>query len=663
MNLKYRPEIDGLRAIAVGAVIFYHAQISLFGKSIFSGGYIGVDIFFVISGYLISTIIFQEIRTTDAFSFNYFYERRIRRIIPVLLMVILISTILGWIFLTPSELLDFSKSAISSIFFGSNFYFHYSGLEYGAVDGLYQPLLHTWSLSVEEQYYILFPIILFLGFKFLKGNFIKLLILFFFLSLITSQFAAQTYPSSNFYFIYSRVWELMSGTLLAYFETKNGIRSNNKILSNIASIIGILLITHSIFFFNDKVLHPSFLTIFPIVGTCLIIWFSNNEGLITKILSSKIFVGVGLISYSLYLWHYPIFAFARINNIFHGELLIKVILGIFILSVSTLSYFIIEKPFRNKNISFKKISIILISKIIIILAISIYVIQKNGVESRIKSVYLNQYDIDFSKKLLNTNKEKNTEKLKIVFFGDSTIASLVNYTAENYSKEFEIYDFTSNGCLFIRNFTLERLELKNIYKKDKGCDELANKERIDKIKKLKNFYVVYGGMMPVALTGKYFSNSEINNNLSEKSKLFLDKKLDARRRFVTQTNIDIEKDIIETINFLSNLSNKLYLIYPFPELGFDPNFVRGLRKIEKTKNLTISKELYLNRIKQTEKIYKRTKIDKIKSIYPENIFCKFENRCISTNKDIVLYGDDSHLSNFGVTLVFNKIIEDLNLSN
>ncbi len=661
MKLVYRPEIDGLRAIAVGVVILYHAQVSFNGKYIFPGGFIGVDIFFVISGYLISKIIFYEINTTGSFSFNYFYERRIRRIIPVLLVVILFSTITSWFLLLPNEFLNFSKSAIYSIFFGSNFYFHYSGLEYGAIDGLYNPLLHTWSLSVEEQYYILFPTILFLGLKILNRNFDRLLILFFVLSLISAQFAAHKFPSSNFYFIYSRIWELMAGTLLAYAEINKGLNSKNKILSNTAPLIGILLIIHSIIFFDDKMLHPSIITLSPIFGTCLIIWFSNKDEFITKILSSKLFVGIGLISYSLYLWHYPIFAFARVNQIFDGKLITELFLATFIFFISVLSYFIIEKPFRNKSISFKKISVILISKAIIILTILIYVIENKGIKSRLQYVYSNEYKIDFSKKILeNENREK---KIKLVFLGDSTIKTFVDYTAKNYPNDFEIYDLTSNGCLFIKNFHLERREFKNFYKKDKGCDETANKKRIQTINNINNFYIIYGGMMPVATTGKYFNNLEINEIRSTKQKLSLQKKLDAKRRFVSKSNINIEQDIIETLNFLSNLSNRLYIIYPFPELGFNPNFVRGLKMIEQTKNLTISKDLYLKRIEKTDEIYKKSKMDKIKLIPSDDVFCKFDNRCISTNKDIVLYDDHNHLSFYGVTLIMNKIIEDLNLKN
>ena len=168
MKFAYRPEIDGLRAIAVVAVIFYHAQLTIFGQQPFKGGFIGVDIFFVISGYLITSIILRELVVTGSISFKYFYERRIRRILPVLLFVMLASLPFAWMYLLPYDFVDFSKSVLYSLGFISNFYFHYSGQIYGATDGLFRPFLHSWSLSVEEQFYILFPIILLITFKYSK---------------------------------------------------------------------------------------------------------------------------------------------------------------------------------------------------------------------------------------------------------------------------------------------------------------------------------------------------------------------------------------------------------------------------------------------------------------------------------------------------------------
>ena len=232
MRIKYRPEIDGLRAIAVGAVIIYHAKLSIFGFKLFSGGFIGVDIFFVISGYLITTIILKELVTTGSFSFKYFYERRIRRILPALLFVMLVSLPFAWMYLLPSSFIDFSKSILYSLGFSSNFYFHYSGQQYGAESGLLKPFLHTWSLSVEEQYYILFPIVLLVTFKYLRKYLIHILILGFVISLGLAEWTSRNYPSISFYLLHTRMWELLSGSILAYFEISKGYRSYNQTYSN-----------------------------------------------------------------------------------------------------------------------------------------------------------------------------------------------------------------------------------------------------------------------------------------------------------------------------------------------------------------------------------------------------------------------------------------------
>ena len=167
-KITYRPEIDGLRAIAVFAVIFYHSEAELFDHNFFPGGFIGVDIFFVISGYLITSLILKELTFNKSFSFLNFYERRIRRIIPALLIVIIFSLPIAWLYLLPLDLIEYSKSILYSLGFSSNYFFYLADIEYNAQDSLLTPFLHTWSLSVEEQYYIIFPIFLIVIFKFLK---------------------------------------------------------------------------------------------------------------------------------------------------------------------------------------------------------------------------------------------------------------------------------------------------------------------------------------------------------------------------------------------------------------------------------------------------------------------------------------------------------------
>src|SRR6056300_24596 len=386
MKLTYRPEIDGLRAIAVGAVIFYHAQITIFGHQPFKGGFIGVDIFFVISGYLITSIILKELVTTGSFSFKYFYERRVKRILPALLFVMLVSLPFAWMYLLPISFVDFSKSILYSLGFSSNFYFLYSGQKYGAVSGLFKPFLHTWSLSVEEQFYILFPIVLLITFKYFRKYLIHILILGFFVSLGLAEWGSRNYPAYNFYVLPTRGWELLAGSLLAYFEITNGKRSKNQLLNLIFPSVGIILIGHSILFFNDEMFHPSFYTLSPIIGVCLIIWFSNKNELITKILSTKLFVGIGLISYSLYLWHYPIFAFSRTTSLIDGNIFIQFFVAIIIIILSIISYYFIERPARNKNNKFKVVLSLVTILIFTLIVINFNIIKNNGYKNRVPGI-------------------------------------------------------------------------------------------------------------------------------------------------------------------------------------------------------------------------------------------------------------------------------------
>ncbi|MDC0196892.1 acyltransferase, partial [bacterium] len=340
MPLKYRPEINGLRAIAVFAVVFYHANLTVFGYEIFHGGFLGVDVFFVISGYLITSIIVSDIRN-NSFSFRYFYERRIRRIIPALFFMLLFSLILAWLFLLPDQLENYSYSLLGSIFFYSNFHFHYAGLQYAAESSLKLPLLHTWSLAIEEQYYIIFPVALYLVSKYLKRYILAIFVLGFVGSLLLAHWASITHPSINFYSLPTRGWELLAGALLAELEIRYSRRSS-RLLTQIMPALGLLMILFSIGVFNHQILHPSIYSLIPITGCVLLIWFCQRDGFITKILSNKLLVGMGLISYSLYLWHHPIFAFARITGFADEQIYKSLLLILICVLFACFTYYFVE---------------------------------------------------------------------------------------------------------------------------------------------------------------------------------------------------------------------------------------------------------------------------------------------------------------------------------
>ena len=450
MKISYRPEIDGLRAIAVITVILYHAKINIIGHRPFDGGFIGVDIFFVISGYLITSIILKELIITGSFSFRNFYERRVRRLLPVLLFVMMTFIPFAWLYLPPAQFIEFSKSIIYSLGFSSNNYFYYSGNEYGAISAIFTPFLHSWSLSIEEQYYIIFPAILLVSYKYFKKYIFIILFTFSTLSILYAHSTTINDSMKSFYFFHTRVWELLIGSMLAYLECHNKSRCGKRAFNEIYSFIGLSLIIFSLILFSSKnIFHPSFFTLIPVIGTSLIIWFANRGSLIYRLLSGKVLKGIGLISYSLYLWHYPFFSFAKIGAIVTENIPKKIILILIILLMSIFSYFFIEKKFRDKNFSFKSIIKILSTFIILLLFFNFIIIFKNGFPERFENLKnINQnYDMDnlhlAKKKNARSNENKTKfidDKVKVLIIGDSHGYDLYNAFSSNKIL-FSKYDF------------------------------------------------------------------------------------------------------------------------------------------------------------------------------------------------------------------------------
>lgn len=343
----YRPEIDGLRAIAVVSVIFYHAKLPSTGFLSLEGGYIGVDIFFVISGYLIFRIINSAYKTEEGFSLLQFYSARARRLLPVLLVTIWCTMVVGVAELLPSDAVTLAKSAGAALLFFSNFFFYGVTTEYGAESSLLIPLLHTWSLGVEEQFYLCFP---FLAMVLLRAGggwkACTVLLLLSVLSFLWLSISMDSNPSLSFFSPIGRFWEFIVGAALV--RRDEGIRTEfNPIANNLCTALGVSLIIYSVFGFSAQTAHPSVMTIIPVTGVALIIAFGSSRDLVGKMLSSPPMVGLGLISYSLYLIHYPLFAFARVQSGGGSEAVGPELLPIVLFGAIGL-YYLVERPMRRK---------------------------------------------------------------------------------------------------------------------------------------------------------------------------------------------------------------------------------------------------------------------------------------------------------------------------
>ncbi len=340
--MRYRPEIDGLRAIAVIPVIFFHA-----GFQLFSGGFVGVDVFFVISGYLITTIILAELEARQ-FSLLTFYERRARRILPALYVVMASCLPFAWLWLMPSDAKEFSSSALAVLGFASNIFFWRQGDYFDASTEL-KPLLHTWSLGVEEQFYVLFPIFLMLAWKLGRKRIVVLLAIVALLSLVLAEFAISRKPDATFFLLPTRGWELAIGSLIAfYLEGKERVQFPPA-LHQILSLVGLGLIAFGVLAFSEETVFPGFSALIPTVGAGLIIVFGSPETFVGRLLASRVFVGVGLVSYSAYLWHQPLLSFARHRAFTEPHDVVIVLIVVLTFGLAYVTWRYVERPFRQQK--------------------------------------------------------------------------------------------------------------------------------------------------------------------------------------------------------------------------------------------------------------------------------------------------------------------------
>lgn len=410
--MQYRAEIDGLRTVAVIPVILFHA-----GFAVFSGGFVGVDVFFVISGYLITSILLNELED-GKFSIIKFYERRARRILPALFLVLTVCLPFAWFWLFPSDLKDFSKSLIGVSLFASNILFwRQSGYFDNAAE--LKPLLHTWSLGVEEQFYVFFPLFLMLAWRFGKRWVMAIILAVSLLSLVLAQLGSTSHMLATFYLLPTRAWELAIGSLAAfYLADKNRVLPSAN-LCQVLSLLGLLMIFYGVFKFNEGTPFPSLYALAPTIGAVLIILFARPGTFAGDLLGSKLFVGIGLISYSAYLWHQPLFAFARqLEDDQPGPLIFLALTGA-ALGLACLSWYFVERPFRQKGVRRETVFRFSIAGTICFISLGVIGTVTNGFESRLTG---NQRDLLKQKEEYQaTMKTKAFDRFKC-FFDTSQLA-------------------------------------------------------------------------------------------------------------------------------------------------------------------------------------------------------------------------------------------------
>jgi len=664
VKAPYRAELDGLRAIAVISVILYHAQFLFLKKDWFEGGFIGVDIFFVISGYLITRIILSELNEKSSFSFMNFYERRARRILPMLFLVIFVSMPFAWQRLLPSDLDDYFQSILSSIFFGSNFLFYFSTTEYGADNALLKPFLHTWSLAVEEQFYLVFPVIALVAFKYFRAHFLTLLIGLSLLSLLFAEVMETRDPDLNFYLPFSRFWEIAVGSLLAFRELMQ--RGNRDVYgARFLPFIGLCLIVYSILFFDSTTPHPSLYTIIPILGTALIIGFSTRDEWIGRTLGSKPLVWIGLISYSAYLWHFPIFALSRYSDVSIGNSdKVGWIALTFLLAL--ISYRLIERPFRNGSLIWTRFFLLLIFVITILLSIiCFFVISNNGYVDRLKGTVgyhmntfewlklrtpnvtpINKVGANYDKPKSNTSCYKRVPSegcifgsVKVITLGDSFVGAIEPTLLDKLnSKGIGLQTLQFPGCAYLSaNYDLNS--------KKNQCVSInrAREEYFQTLTGEKIFIIFHA----------------IDDHGSFSFLRSQDKGNSIRAKF---------KDHFSLVEKLIDNGHKVVVLYGIPRRRILDSR-KLFQKFVTSQYLggdAFGKDTYSDVTKRTHKF-----TNALKSINDSNliainlaeVLCESEGsrRCYDLRNEIgPLYNNGQHLSRYGASLVVDRVLSELN---
>lgn len=375
--MKHRKEVDGLRAIAVLPVILFHA-----GFAWIPGGFVGVDIFYVISGYVITSLILKE-KSEDRFSLARFYERRIRRILPALLVVILACQIAAWNWMDSVQLKAFATSVIAVATFTANILF-WKTTDYFGAPGAEQPLLHTWSLAVEEQYYLLFPLLIFALWSWGRRKLLFTIVTIALLSLALSEWGRVHRPDANFYLMPTRAWEILLGAIVGFIAFED---AQYKYVSRRAgewlALAGLGMVMAAIFGYTEAIAFPSSYTLLPTVGATLIIAFGQRDTRVGRLLSLTPIVGIGLISYSAYLWHHPLFAFARIYMGGDVSTYVFALLSLASLGLAYLTWRFVEEPFRrNKTLPRKTTFALAASASMLMIGTGIAGNVTNGFEDR-----------------------------------------------------------------------------------------------------------------------------------------------------------------------------------------------------------------------------------------------------------------------------------------
>lgn len=650
MSITYRKDIDGLRAVAVILVILAHAKFSFI-----EGGFVGVDVFFVISGYLITSILKREM-DSGTFSLSNFYLRRIRRIMPALTCVVILTAVASLFILYPVDFYLFSKSAVSGLTAWANIFFSSLNGGYWGQDVSLMPLAHLWSLAVEEQFYILWPLILFSMIKWLpKQLILKVVFLLWCVLFVVSVW--QSSIPEGYYSLSARAFEILLGALIALVD-KEQFRVENRFISFCCSCVGVVLIITSALLLPENVSFPGWNALWPCLGAGCLIWPKASDDVVTRFLESAAMTFLGRISYSLYLWHWPIFALLIYRwNSLDGLRIWAIVASVLLASGS---YFFIEQPLRTARFS----SVRTVVFLFVIPVCSVVLISQgarftNGFEGRFSGKELAVLSDTYRKlqpcslqepdgavdSLCVWGAAPSEQSIDVLLVGDSHARSIRGFVeALTSDAHLTGRDVSQNGVPYLKGLSIYDLNDDKIVSVDK-YNQLVAKLMGDSLPQ----YVIIAGRYSGYLLGYnekdaqyafYPSDSGYDGRgIVENKKLFVDSFKRAFTAIIAKGIIPVLiKDVPEMGRDVSREGVRAALG------GFEPMGI-SLQAVEE-------RQAFANQlIDELAREYPQTIV-----IDPKDVLCR-KGKCYSALDGVPLYRDDDHLNYRGSKLLGEKYLQ------
>lgn len=635
---SFRAEINGLRAIAVVSVVLFH-----FGIAGFSGGFVGVDIFFVISGFLMTSIVIRGLGKKN-FSFISFYLARARRIIPALFFLAIVLLIVGWFYLSPDDYLNLAKEVDRSLLFlSNNYFFKHSG--YFDPDSHERLLLHTWSLSVEWQFYILYPILLFFISKFSIKTIPKVILFLFLVSFFYSVYKSYSDSSYAFYMLPSRAWEMFLGWLVYYAVTYD----RYTIRKDWCGYLGISFVVVSIFIYSPATVWPGFAALLPTLGTALII-YSGKDSFIT---SNAISQRLGDWSYSIYLWHWPLAVSILLFDI-EQSVIVSVVLISFSILLGALSYFYIENPsgkfLTSNNRLF--VSLLILVPLVAVLLVAKNIRSNKGIIDRLPDDVFTVFDQANNKfhemKRCQSDRDQHDciygeGELGAIVIGDShamAIIGSVAHTLDNY----RVLDWTQSGCP-----TISDIQAKG--KDSSRCHGFLT-PRLNKVSEYPDIPILVANRFSA-----HFLGPNEKAGRYEEPVLYLTQPYNT---FSDMYRDEMYNGYIETLCSLAE-SHAVYVLKPTPEFKLNiPNIMgRSLLLNGEQKRISVSLSEYKERNQVTLRLLEQVASQcNVTLLDPIPYLCDGE-RCYGDLDGLPLFYDDDHLNMRGADLLkplFEKVL-------